>query len=267
MQTLGLALSDERHIGDRIHLPWGLDDKINFYTMDVAVLAGAPGAGKSTIAVNLAAQMRTPMLYLAQDSPNSVMARITALTLGEQTQTVLTQMADPESRQELASKMGGKMESFVFHRGQVSVEQIERMCVSLREWMGKHPPVVVVDNLIDLTTEGASSGENTFYARNLQEIKDLAIRLNMGIILLHHVTRGAGVDHGRGRSGITMNDLLFAGEREARHVWGTWNNGGDTIHVQVLKQTDGMADPEAGVSVPLRWYPDYSKVERSLTRV
>jgi len=55
------------------------------------------------------------------------------------------------------------------------------------------------------------------------------------------------------RRPLTMNSLLFAGEREARHVWGVYNNGADTLHIQVLKPTRRTRRPQRlpGDSAPL----------------
>jgi hypothetical protein len=80
----------------------------------------------------------------------------------------------------------------------------------------------------------------------------MANKYNCAVIVLHHVTKG---DHADGRSGISMNSLLYAGEREARHIWGVYNDGADTLQVQVLKQQDGPADPGGKLEIPLRWTP------------
>ena len=83
----------------------------------------------------------------------------------------------------------------------------------------------------------------------------MANKYNCAVIALHHVTRGGNAGHADGRSGIQMNTLLHAGEREARHVWGVYNDGEGTITVQVLKQQDGPADPDGHLEIPLRWTP------------
>lgn len=267
MQTLSLAVADPSSTGERIALPWGLDDKISFHTQEIAVLAGAPAAGKSTIAVNLAVALRVPLLYLAQDTPYSVMVRMLALSMGEDTARMYQRLEDPADRRLISERMRDRNEGLVLNRGPVSVDHIGSQLAALSEWIGRPPPVVFVDNLIDLDTQGTNPSEGGFYAQNLQELKQLAVRMDVGIILLHHVTRGAGVDHGRGKTGMKMNDLLYAGEREARHVWGVYNNGTDTMWVQVLKQTDGEADPEGEMKIPLHWQPSRGKVGRRLTGV
>jgi hypothetical protein len=53
-----------------------------------------------------------------------------------------------------------------------------------------------------------------------------------------------------------MKDLLFAGEREARHVWGVYRPRTNLLHVSVLKNQDGRADPGGGLYVPLDWQPE-----------
>jgi hypothetical protein len=252
VQTLARAVLAKTAIGEKLILPYkSMNDAISFRTRDLTILAGAPGGGKSTLAVNLAMKMEYPTLYLAQDSPASVLSRMAALVTQENIAHTATALTS-EQKYAISERLGNVRPTLVFERGAVTVDGIELRLEALEEWLGEPPKLVFIDNLIDLIVEGATHGDTSFYTKALPQLKRMANKYNCAVIVLHHVTKG---DHADGRSGISMNSLLYAGEREARHIWGVYNDGADTLQVQVLKQQDGPADPGGKLEIPLRWTP------------
>jgi len=231
-----------------------MNEKIGFRARDLTILAGAPGGGKSTLAVNLAMRMDYPSLYLAQDSPASVLSRMSALVTQEDISKT-AKLLSSEERYKVSEKLRDERPTLVFERGAVTIEGIENRIIALREWLGEPPKILYIDNLIDLIVEGTSHGDNSFYTKALPALKRLANTYNMAVIALHHVTRGGNADHASGRQGLAMNNLLYAGEREARHVWGVYNDGEGALMVQILKQQDGPADPDGKLEIGLRWHP------------
>ena len=223
-------------------------------------MAGAPGGGKSTVAVNLVGGLREPVLYCAQDSPASILARLTGLALGKEINTIQNALASDTMREAVIEQMRDKHPTLVVNRGPVEATRLREMCLALTEWIGFPPPVIIIDNLIDMIVPGHTHHETTFYSAALPELKRLAEDMDACVIALHHVTRGGGEPHGQGQLPLKMNDLLYAGEREARHVWGVYNNGAGVVRVQILKQQDGPADPGGSMEIPLRWYPRLGKL-------
>lgn len=255
MQTLDRAVLNKTAVGDRLILPYkAFNDRVSFRTRDLTILAGAPGGGKSTLAVNLAMHMDYPTLYLAQDSPASVLARMAALSTADAISTTAKKLNSQE-KFAISKALAESREDLVFERGACTLDGIRHRLEALTEWWGEPPKVLFIDNLIDLIVEGTTHGDQSFYTKALPALKRMANQFNTAIIALHHVTRGSGNDHANGRSGITMNNLLYAGEREARHVWGVYNDGDKNLTVQILKQQDGPADPDGELTFDLRWYP------------
>ena len=260
MKSLARAVEDREAIGTRLNLPWrSLNRIIRLHTKELVVLAGAPGGGKSMLAVNLAMGVNYPTLYFAQDSPASVLVRMSSLALG--VEHVEAHRLLSMEREDLAEKLEDVRPTLLFERGAVTFDRVQDSVLALSEWLGEAPPLVIIDNLIDMIVEGYAPSETTFYATVLPKLKQLANTANTSIIVLHHVIRsGESRKEGRGRSPIKLSDLLFAGEREARHVWGVYNDGNDRMMVQVLKQQDGPADPEGSMYETLRWYPKLNRL-------
>lgn len=252
MQTLHRALRSWSGRGRPIDIPFrGLAEYVDFRTGDLAVLAAAPGGGKTLVSTNWAWRSPDPILYLAQDSPRSVLKRFAALALNRRVSDITEEELDywADRVKEL-----GKREELVISTGAKNVEQVEHMITALTEWLMQPPSVVFIDNLFDMRSEGNSYMETTFYADVLPALKQLAITKDVGMVLLHHVTRGD--EHGLGTERLRMKDLLFAGEREARHVWGVYRPRDRTVNVSVLKNQDGPADPSGGLYVSLDWHAE-----------
>jgi KaiC/GvpD/RAD55 family RecA-like ATPase len=249
-------------VGKRLPLPWrGLSDVVKMHTKEVVIVAGAPGGGKSTFSVNLAMNVDYPVLYLAQDTPASVIGRMTALATGVDVTTAQRNLRQRDMLEEISIKLEAARPHLILERKPVSVERLKHLVEALTEWLGEAPPLIIIDNLIDLLVPGSTHGEMQFYTTAIPQIKHIANEYGTCIMMLHHVTRsGDSRESGRGTAPLKMNDLLFAGEREARHVWGVYNNGEDTMNVQILKQQDGAADPDGNIEVPLRWYPSLGKL-------
>lgn len=224
---------------------------MDFRTGDVAVLGGAPGGGKSLVALNWAWRSPDSILYLAQDSPRSVMRRLAALALHKRVSDVSED--DIEYWSQRVRELG-KRQDLVLAMGAHSVRDIEEKIIALTEWLMEPPCLVIVDNLFDMRSEGNSYMETGFYADLLPSLKQLAINRDVGLLLLHHVTRSN--EHGLGTEPLRMKDLLFAGEREARHVWGVYRPHDRVVNIQVLKNQDGEADPSGGLQVSLDWQPE-----------
>lgn len=255
MQTLDLAVLSKSAIGERLILPYAaMNDAIGLRTRDLTIIAGAPGGGKSTLAVNLAMKMDYPSLYLAQDSPASVLSRMSALVTKSDIASTSKALTS-EDRYDISRRLKDERPTLVFERGAVTIEGIENRIIALTEWLGESPKILYIDNLIDLIVEGTTHGDNSFYTKALPALKRLANQYNIAVIVLHHVTRSGNAGHASGRERLQMNNLLFAGEREARHVWGVYNDGEGNLNVQILKQQDGPADPFGGLEIGLRWHP------------
>ena len=263
MRTLSRAVARKEAIGTRIKLPWyDLERYVTLYTKQLAVIGGGPGGGKSTIAINMLMNLDYPALYIAQDSEQSVLARMAALALGIRVDEAFEMMARDHTRTDLARELQSVRPSLVIAGGTHTTKLIDERLKALREWIGHYPRIIVLDNVIDTTVPGENYNNPQFYSTLLPELKNIALKRDCLVLALHHVIRRSdgGTSIGTGTKPLKMTDMLYAGERETRHVWGVYNKGDDRMMVQVLKQTDGPRDPEGSLEAGLVWAPEYARV-------
>jgi len=261
MQSLDLALAGWEGKGRKIDIPFRqVAELVDFRTGDLAVLAGAPGGGKSLTAINWVWRSTDPILYLAQDSPRSVLKRLTALAL---TKRVADIREDEMQYWSERIRNLNKREELIVGMGAHTIDQITSEIVALTEWLMEPPRLIIIDNLFDLKSEAGNYTDSGFYGDVLPKLKQTAITLDVGIMILHHVTRSgeSGKKHGLGTERLRLTDLLFAGEREARHVWAVHKGWADRhINFQILKQQDGRADPGGNLNIRLDWNPEEGRL-------
>lgn len=261
MHTLARALRSWQGRGRPVEIPFrDIDKLVDLRTGQIAVLAGAPGGGKSSIAVNWAWRSSQPVLYLAQDRPLEVYQRLAAIALDRRVDEI-----DPSDLDYWGQRIERmrKRDTLVIQRGAQTVENLGYQIEALTEWLMEPPHLVFVDNLFDMRVEGSSYMDVGFYADVLPAVKQLAIEKDVCVCLLHHVTRSGekGKKHGQGTDPLTMTDLLFGGEREAAHVWGVYRRVDNRqLIFQVLKQGGGRADAGGNLRVPLDWQPEKAVV-------
>ena len=238
MQTLATAFLDTKYTGDPIQMPYPSLNDIDFRTGELAMLAGAPGGGKTLFATNWAINTSDPLIYFAQEHPHSIKSRLAALALDKFVSEIKD--ADPDYWYERLTEH--KRASLIQVPAPTTVVEIEHYIIAYEEWWMSRPRLIFLDNIKDMKVEGFHHQETGYWATLLPELKNLAQEENVGIVGLHHVGRGDADD---GTKRISMTDLLHSGERDARHVWGVYRDAWrDRINFQVLKQTDGPSDWE-----------------------
>lgn len=268
MKTIAHSLRQSGTVGDPINMPWPtLNRRLKLHTKELVIVAGAPGAGKSVFALNVAHHLNQLILYMAMDSSPSVHARTAALAMGADISWVYEALRNDEAKQAMLEDLGDANPNLLINAGATTVGGIEGRLVALKELYGTAPKLVIIDNLIDMIVEGHVHTDTGFYAAALNPLKQMAIKHDVCVMALHHVTRRGGENgnspHGLGTRALKMTDLLYSGEREAEHVIGVYHDHGkDMMNIQILKQRDGAADPEGGLRVPLLWHPAMGRLDK-----
>lgn len=150
---------------------------------EVSMIAGTPGAGKSTLALAMALRMQAPTLYLSADTNAHTMAMrllsmITGMSQSEAEWFITNKPEEAKHRLALASHIYWSFDS------SPSLADIDDEVMAVEELLGDSPALIVIDNLMDISMDGGEEFGNMRSA--LKELKFLARDTNAAILVLHH---------------------------------------------------------------------------------
>jgi ABC-type branched-subunit amino acid transport system ATPase component len=159
--------------------------KIVLRRSEVSMFAGAPGAGKSTLALAIALRTNVPTLYVSADTGAHTMSmRLFSMITGKsQDEAEVALSKDISYAREALAPTNHIKWSF---DAAPTLNDIDEEVLAFEELHGENPHLIVLDNLIDITDGG---GEEWSGMRSvMKEIKYLARDTNAAILLLHHTS-------------------------------------------------------------------------------
>ena len=164
------------------------DQHISIRRGEVSMIAGPPGAGKSTVALGIAIKSQVPTLYASCDSHESTMAiRSISMATGMGQQAVEERIvAEPQWAASILRENVGHIK-WMFDAAP-TLKDLEDEINVYRELTGNNPQLVVVDNAVDITHE---SGDEFSSLRNLmREVKWWSRETGAAFLILHHTSEG-----------------------------------------------------------------------------
>lgn len=149
---------------------------------EVNVIAGQPGAGKSTLAMALAVRSQSPTLYVSADTHEHTMSmRLITMLTGATTDVVEQAMIDKE----WAASVMEQADYFTWSFDSApSPETIENEILAHIELNGVAPRLTVVDNLTDIA--GGEGDEWAGMRGLMKDFKFLAREYDTAFMVLHH---------------------------------------------------------------------------------
>lgn len=149
---------------------------------EVSMIAGIPGAGKSTLALAIALRARVPTLYVCADTnAHTIATRLYSMVTGASTSDaeIIIERAPEQAKDRLSAT------SHIFwcFDSSIELDTIDEEMRAFEELRGEPPHLMIVDNLIDLTggvVESAAAQEA------LQALKLFARESNCAVVVLHH---------------------------------------------------------------------------------
>lgn len=224
------------------------NNQIVFRRAELSMIAGTPGAGKSTLALALALRMARPTLYFSADTNAHTMAmRLYSMLEG----------ADQNDVEKIMTEDPLKVKRRLWDARHIdwsfdsapNLDDIDEHCRAFEEVHGANPEVIIIDNLMDVS--GANGGEEFAGMRQvMHELKYLARDTNAAVIVLHHTKESYVGTPCQPRSAVQgmVNQLpaliLTVGQE---------NNG--LFGVAAVKNRYGKADPSGGSPVWLQFAP------------
>jgi predicted ATP-dependent serine protease len=169
-----------------VPFPSWADRGISIRRGEVSMIAGPPGAGKSSLALAIAVAAKVPTLYVSCDSHESTMALRTIAMLTRTSQNEVEQYmeSDPDWAASVIRDHASHIK-WMFDASP-TLNDLEDEVNTYRLVMGDNPQLVVVDNAVDITHD---SGDEFSSLRSLmREVKWWSRDTGAAFLILHHTS-------------------------------------------------------------------------------
>ena len=155
---------------------------------EVSVIAGTPGAGKSSIALHIAARLKQPTLYFSADTNAHTMAMRLLAMKAKITQQASEYMlkTEPAKAEEYLREFANLYWSF---EPSPTLKDLDDEVSAFETMWGRSPTLIVVDNLMDIAIDGHE--EFAGMRQVMKELKFLARDTNAAVLVLHHTQESA----------------------------------------------------------------------------
>ena len=189
MRLLSRAIRTASQGGATLPTVWNslATQQIAFRYGEVSMIAGPPGAGKSTLALALAVNANVPTLYISADTHSHTMslrllAMVSKLPQGEVEPMI-------EKDREWAAQMLKPADHIMWEFDSApTLKDVEDAILATRERLGDDVRLIVLDNAVDVTIDGMDEWGGL---RNLmKELKWWARETGAAVVVCHHTSEG-----------------------------------------------------------------------------
>jgi predicted ATP-dependent serine protease len=228
-------------------------NKVVIRRAEISMIAGTPGAGKSTLALALALRAKVPTLYISADTNAHTMAMrlLSMITSKPQGDAELMLNNDVEGSRKIINEASGHI--FWSFESAPTLSDIDQEVLAFEELWGCAPTLIVVDNLMDVANDG---GEEFAGMRStIKELKYLARDTNAAVLILHHTKESYVGNPCQPRSALQgMVAQLPA------LICTVGTNAPGYIAVAPVKNRYGKADPSGDTAFWLQFNPEIMDV-------
>ena len=228
-------------------------NKVVIRRAEISMIAGTPGAGKSTLALALALRSKVPTLYVSADTNAHTMAmRLLSMITGKpQSDAELLLNNDVEGSRKIINEASGHI--FWSFESAPTLADIDQEVLAFEELWGCAPTLIVVDNLMDVANDG---GEEFAGMRStIKELKYLARDTNAAVLVLHHTKESYVGNPCQPRSALQgMVAQLPA------LICTVGTNAPGYIAIAPVKNRYGKADPSGDTAFWLQFNPEIMDV-------
>lgn len=224
--------------------------KVHFRQGQLCMFAGAPGAGKTTVALIAAIQMGVPTLYFSADSDEITMAARTAANVSGHEYNQVREVQAAGLYDEIYGEMVGALPIRWVFDSEPSLDDIANAINAYQELWGVTPKLIVVDNLMNMRQDDTTN-EWTGMRATVKSLHYLGRKTKACVWLLHHTSESS-------ESWITSAPPRMAIQGKLSQLPElilTFANDLGVLWVAVVKYREGESDPMA--KAPLRWTVDF----------
>lgn len=235
MRSLAGALRSSEGIGDPLPVVWQdlMQNGVEFRRGQTALVASAPGVGKSLLANVLALRARVPALYLSADTDAYTVATRVGAHLTKRTINEVEQHIDSPLMQ---ATLGGLDWIRWAFDASFDIDDVVRQVEAFNVMYGEPPHLIVVDNLSSMACEDGDIYRGHRF--NVENLNVLARESGACVLILHHLT-------GAYESGNVPPDLGALEGKVAKvpaMVLGLFNGQYGDMGVTIVKNRFGRAD-------------------------
>jgi predicted ATP-dependent serine protease len=235
-------------------------NKVVIRRSEISMIAGTPGAGKSTLALAIALRAKVPTLYISADTNAHTMAmRLLSMIINKpQSEAEMLLIDDVENSRKVINNSSGHI--FWSFESAPTLSDIDQEVEAFEELWGCAPTLIVIDNLMDIANDG---GEEFAAMRStIKELKYLARDTNAAVLLLHHTKESYVGNPCQPRSALQgMVAQLPA------LICTVGSNAPGFIAVAPVKNRYGKADPTGDTAFWLQFNPEMMDVSDIPERV
>lgn len=236
MQVLDQALAGVLY---SIPVPWkALAEEIQPAPGQIVTVLGAPGTGKSILAVVWALSLKEPVLFASIDTD---LATLAARTVSHRSGVPVGEVKKnlPQWQEWLRAR---RTTLPMVTDYPLYAADFDSLIKAFEEMYGCGPQMVVVDNLTDVT----KTLDNQGYRDALRELHHLARKHKTTFVILHELNRGQDMDGSRFPS---LGGGSYVGEKDSEIVLGVIQKQdhftiGTQIGIKVLKNRSGKKGTE-----------------------
>jgi len=224
------------------------------------MIAGTPGAGKSTLALAIALRAKVPTLYVSADTNAHTMAMRLLSMITSKSQSDAEHMLNEDiegSRKTINDSSGHIFWSF---ESAPTLADLDQEVEAFEELWGCSPTLIVVDNLMDISNDGGEEFANM--RSTIKELKYLARDTNAAVLILHHTKESYTGNPCQPRSALQgMVAQLPA------LICTVGTNAPGYLAVAPVKNRYGKADPTGDTAFWLQFNPEFMDVSDIPERV
>ena len=235
-------------------------NKVVIRRSEISMIAGTPGAGKSTLALAIALRAKVPTLYISADTNAHTMAmRLLSMIINKpQSEAEMLLVQDVDTSRKVINNSSGHI--FWSFESAPTLSDLDQEVEAFEELWGCAPTLIVIDNLMDIANDG---GEEFAAMRStIKELKYLARDTNAAVLLLHHTKESYVGNPCQPRSALQgMVAQLPA------LICTVGTNAPGFIAVAPVKNRYGKADPTGDTAFWLQFNPEIMDVSDIPERV